>query len=303
MTFSTPGIASAAALSTDCTLPPIIGHRRTAANTILGKRTSRPKVALPLLLAHKSVRGAGLPISVQSLRALGLTVPGFSLAAAAANCPKWPSLPEAWLIFPCLNTSSPTGNCHCAAAACAKLARALAAARRTGSQASATLDEPPVMIRPNSRPTLAVSHCAVLTVALRLPSSVCCGWNGKKASTAATLPYMASGPACSKRTLSKGMSSSSAASMASAVCTPWPISLRGIASATEPSSPILIQPFSPTWPCVGNMLSALPRRLRGGAMPQPTSSAPLAPKALNKIVRRFMLRSRWPLGLRYHLRS
>ena len=42
--------------------------------------------------------------------------------------------------------------------------------------------------------------------------------------------------------------------------------------------------------------------LRGGATPQPTSNALPAPRALSKIVRRFMLRSLWLGGLRHYLR-
>ena len=96
------------------------------------------------------------------------------------------------------------------------------------------------------------------------------------------------GPACSKRTRSSGTSSSSATNMASAVCTPWPISLRGMASTTEPSAAILIQPFKATSPSVLSMSSGEPMRERAGITPQPTTSAPVAPSALKIQVRRFM---------------
>ena len=44
-----------------------------------------------------------------------------------------------------------------------KLARAMAAASRSGSQASATLDEPPVMLKPSSRAILPNIHSPVRT--------------------------------------------------------------------------------------------------------------------------------------------
>ena len=70
-----------------------------------------------------------------------------------------------------------------------------------------------------------------------------------------------------------------------------------MASTTLPSWAILIQPFSATSPWVGNMVSGLPRRERGGITPQPTTKAPVAPRALSIQVRRFM-RSPLALGLR-----
>ncbi len=48
--------------------------------------------------------------------------------------------------------------------------------------------------------------------------------------------------------------------MASAVCTPWPISLWFIASSTPPSAAILIQPFRPTSPSTTGSVSTPPRR-------------------------------------------
>lgn len=87
--------------------------------------------------------------------------------------------------------------------------------------------------------------------------------------------------------------------MASAVCTPWPISLRGMASTTEPSAAILIQPLSttpvnsgapaPALACQGR--AALPSRERASSTLQPMTSAPAAPAALNNQVLLFM---RWP---------
>ena len=91
------------------------------------------------------------------------------------------------------------------------------------------------------------------------------------------------------RTADSGTSSSSAASIGSAVWTPCPISLRGIASTTEPSDAILIQPLRATSPSLGSISLAEPIRERWGMTPQPTSSAPAAPAALINSVRRFTL--------------
>jgi hypothetical protein len=91
-----------------------------------------------------------------------------------------------------------------------------------------------------------------------------------------------------RRTRASGTSSSSATSMASAVCVPWPISLRFIASITVPSAPILIQPFRLTSPASTGNASTAPRRSRGGSTPQPTTSAPAAPRPLTSRARRFM---------------
>ena len=76
--------------------------------------------------------------------------------------------------------------------------------------------------------------------------------------------------------------------MGSAVCTPWPISLRGIASTTLPSAAILIQPLSATSPVLGQHQPASPGASARGSTPQPTTSAPAAPAALSSQVRRFM---------------
>ncbi len=90
------------------------------------------------------------------------------------------------------------------------------------------------------------------------------------------------------RTDASGTSSSSAASMGKAVCTPCPISLRGIARTTEPSEAILIQPLSATAPSSGNISAPAPSRDRWGMTPHPTTSAPAAPAALNSQARRLM---------------
>jgi hypothetical protein len=94
------------------------------------------------------------------------------------------------------------------------------------------------------------------------------------------------------RTADSGTSSSSAANCGNAVCTPCPISLRGIASTTPPSGRILIQPLSAKSPSPGAIRLARPRRDRCGSAAQPTSSAPMPAVAPSSQVRRFTRASR-----------
>jgi hypothetical protein len=61
-----------------------------------------------------------------------------------------------------------------------------------------------------------------------------------------------------------------------------------MAITTAPSGVILIQPFKATSPWVGSIKSGVPKRERAGNTPQPTTKAPVAPKALKIQVRRFM---------------
>jgi hypothetical protein len=75
-TFTAPG------------LPPSIGQWRTTAWHMPGRRTSMPNTALPSILAAMSVRGAAVPIRVQSFASFTLTEPGGVAAAAFANSPK-----------------------------------------------------------------------------------------------------------------------------------------------------------------------------------------------------------------------
>ena len=70
------------------------------------------------------------------------------------------------------------------------------------------------------------------------------------------------------------------------------ISLRGMAKIMPPSAAILIQPLSATSPSVGSINAPLPKRERAGSTPQPTTKAPVAPRALSNQVRRFMLQLR-----------
>ena len=83
----TPGMAKAALALMAPGEPPSIGHKRTAAYNMPGKRTSIPNMAVPLTLSGTSVRGALCPISVQSLRAFRLTLPGGVETAYLANWP------------------------------------------------------------------------------------------------------------------------------------------------------------------------------------------------------------------------
>ncbi len=92
--------------------------------------------------------------------------------------------------------------------------------------------------------------------------------------------------ALSTLTRASGISSSSAASIDSAVWMPCPISTRGMASTTSPCGVILIQPLSATSPACAGKSVASPRRLRGGSTPQPTTSAPPRPSAPSRNRRR-----------------
>src|ERR1035441_9167932 len=76
---------------------------------------------------------------------------------------------------------------------------------------------------PSSRATLATTHWVLRAAFDSCPDSVSLGWNhGTLATMAATLPYRRSFGAAMTRTRASGTSSSSATSIASAVCTPWP---------------------------------------------------------------------------------
>ena len=161
-----------------------------------------------------------------------------------------------------------------------------------GSQASATLVEPPVMLMPNSRAILETIQRPAATALDSWPGSVLSGCTGKLINITATLPYSVSCPGAMSSMRASGRSNSSATSSAKAVCTPWPISLRGMANCTPPSRRTRIQPFSAT-ACVGEesleaSSSGAPKRLRGGRQAQPTTKAPAAPTPLNNQVRRFM---------------
>ncbi len=72
-----------------------------------------------------------------------------------ASSPKCSLSPEAWRITPSAMCRSAAGSFQCSDAAPSSWPRAVAAARRSGSHASAMLDEPPVALMPNSRLSLA----------------------------------------------------------------------------------------------------------------------------------------------------
>ena len=105
-----------------------------------------PKTALPLTLAGKSSRAAGVPISLKSFGAFSTTsVGGVNALAACAKAPKSACLLlRAWLTTPAATVHSLAATPHWLAAACTSIARAEAPAKRIGPQASRTLDEPPV---------------------------------------------------------------------------------------------------------------------------------------------------------------
>jgi len=147
-----------------------------------------PNSAVPLDLATTSMRGALVPMSFQSFASLtAMSLAGVA-AAAFTNSPKWPFWPDAWLITPSLMTSSATGSFHRSEAAPSSCARAVAAARRSTSHASATVDEPPVMLMPSSRASLETIHCPVLTLRVSEPGSLSRGWKGSVPTKAATFP-------------------------------------------------------------------------------------------------------------------
>ena len=110
-------------------------------------------------------------------------------------------------------------------AAPSSCARAVAAARRSTPQASATLDEPPVTLMPSSRAILATTHWPPRTVARLAPRSAARMHRQARRRTSRRCRRSRSWPAGIRRTRASGTSSSSATSIASAVCTPWPISL------------------------------------------------------------------------------
>ena len=89
---------------------------------------------------------------------------------------------------PSATLSSSAGSFQRSEAAPSSCARAVAAARRSGSQASATLDEPPVRLRPSSRASLPTTQRPARTLRVSWPGSLSLGWKGRLPTRAATLP-------------------------------------------------------------------------------------------------------------------
>ncbi len=89
---------------------------------------------------------------------------------------------------PSLTESSSTGSFHCKDVAPSKEARAVAAAVRITSQASATLEDPPVALIPNSRATLPTTHRLALTRPKPSSASSSSGWKGRLATSMETFP-------------------------------------------------------------------------------------------------------------------
>jgi hypothetical protein len=187
-TRSTPGTARAGATSTAPGLPPRAGAWRITANRRPGGRTSRPKRALPSTLAGASTRSTGRPSTRQALRGLGSTSLTGVSAARAASSSKRARGPEGWLTTPSRQRSSATGSRHSSDAAPSSLARAVAAAARSGCQRSATLVEPPVAFRPSSRASLRTTHSPTRAVAVCWPGSRSRGCSGRPPTNIATLP-------------------------------------------------------------------------------------------------------------------
>ena len=95
----------------------------------------------------------------------------------------------------------------------------------------------------------------------------------------------------STRTRDQSASSSSASTMAKAVCTPWPISLLGMTTTTVSSLPSLSQPLKATCPgCTGSGWLVV-SRCRAGNRPQPIPSAPVAARVPRMNRRRVLMRS------------
>ena len=168
--------------------PPSMGQSLRAAYFMPGRRTSTPKRAEPSTLAARSRRGAGRPMIFQSLRSFRVTGPGGVAAAYFAICPYVADLPEGCEITPSLTDKSSIGSFHCNEAAPTRQARAVAAAVRTTSHASATLDEPPVALIPSSRASLPTTQRPALTRPKPSSASASSGWNGRLATSMATLP-------------------------------------------------------------------------------------------------------------------
>ena len=152
----TPGIDLALLSSKLATLVLNTGASMMTALNMPGIFMSVVKSCLPVSLSAVSTRGSGCPAIVQVLGSFNVTVLGSgagNFAAAEANLPKVPRLPEACdsMLFSAL--ISPTGTFHSLAAACFSMASATAEPRRTRSCASRMPRLPVVTKSP---------HCAFL---------------------------------------------------------------------------------------------------------------------------------------------
>jgi hypothetical protein len=87
-TRTTPGIFSAAAPSTDTSLPPKTGDALMTAYNMFGSFTSSPYAAVPFTFDGMSNRCRGVPMIVNDFDSFSAgSVGGSSLAAALASSP------------------------------------------------------------------------------------------------------------------------------------------------------------------------------------------------------------------------
>ena len=175
--------------------------------------------------------------------------------------------------------SSSTGSFHCSDAAPSSDARASQRPGGRTSQASATLDEPPVALMPSSRATLPTIQRLALTRPQPVFSLQLLGMEGQPGHEhrdIAVDPVGARLLDAAPRT--SGTSSSSAASMRQRRVHALPhLAARHRQHARGRRAAILIQPFkADRRPSPGPCSRAEPRRERGGSTAQPTSSAPRA---------------------------
>src|SRR5881397_1217102 len=145
-TCRTPGMAFALASSTLASLPPNTGQAATAANFMPGSRTSMPNCAVPSTLSGVSSRFAGVPISLKSLGSLRATALGTGRSAARSTRAPYVRLRP---VGPCITTPFAArhelrSTFQVWAAADTSMVRAVAPARRNGSQLPRTDVEPPV---------------------------------------------------------------------------------------------------------------------------------------------------------------
>ncbi len=119
-----------------------------------------PKRAVPSLLAAASMprRGACRSASSRSRRFRRTSPVGVAAAMLGELAVVRARRPSAWLTTPSRDVELVRRLLPGSDAAPSSCARAVAAARRSTSQASTTLDEPPVTLMPSSRAILATTH-------------------------------------------------------------------------------------------------------------------------------------------------
>src|SRR5579862_5172605 len=147
------------------------------------------------------------------------------------------------------------------------------------TDASRTLDDPPVACTPSSSATRYWVSRA--TFASQPWSS---GRNGTASASMVAFAYTASAGACSNRSCASSQSSSSATSIGNAVVIPCPISCRGTCTQTMPSAPILSQALNADSPWRGTSAAGRRMRSRSRQNSQPATAKPPAdtPAAMSR---------------------